>query len=70
MTQAEIETWFVKFKLNFIAKLENYINLEKDNYLILDECYKFIKQIDDLDFNFDSSSTKEQRVEPLKEFWE
>lgn len=44
--------------------------INKSQEISNDEFQNALDEIDKLDFNFDSTKTNNERVEPLKEFWD
>jgi phosphatidate phosphatase PAH1 len=57
--------------LNQSVKKENIEFLKQnDKEINGDEYQHALQEIDKLDFSFDSNSAKEDKIEPLKEFWD
>jgi hypothetical protein len=65
---------YLKLKEKSLNKNEQRENLESTEQIIedikSDEYQHALEQIDNLDFSFDSNSAKENKIEPLKEFWD
>jgi hypothetical protein len=65
---------YLKLKEKSLNKNEQRENLESTEQIIedikSDEYQHALDQIDNLDFSFDSNSAKENKIEPLKEFWD
>lgn len=57
--------------LNESSKKENIESTKQsDEKINSDNSQNVYEQIDNSDFSFDSNSTREEKIEPLKEFWD
>jgi phosphatidate phosphatase PAH1 len=57
--------------LNQYVKKENIESRKQNDVKInSDEYQHALEEIDKLEFSFDSNSAKEDKIEPLKEFWD
>lgn len=57
--------------LNQYVKKENIESTKQnDEQINSDEYQHALEEIDKLEFSFDSNSPKEDKIEPLKEFWD
>ena len=53
-----------------IPENNNYQNIDDKEEIGSKELQSTFDQIDNSDFNFDSSKANEDKIEPLKEFWD
>ena len=53
-----------------IPENNNYQNIDDKEEIGSKELQSTLDQIDNSDFNFDSSKANEDKIEPLKEFWD
>ena len=53
-----------------IPENNNYQNIDDKEEIGSNELQSTFDQIDNSDFNFDSSKANEDKIEPLKEFWD
>ena len=53
-----------------IPENNNYQNIDDKEKIGSKELQSTLDQIDNSDFNFDSSKANEDKIEPLKEFWD
>ncbi|MBU0923620.1 hypothetical protein KKG81_01935 [bacterium] len=57
--------------LNQYVKKDNIESIKQnDEQINSDEYQHALEEIDKLEFSFDSNSAKEDKIEPLKEFWD
>ena len=57
--------------LNQYVKKDNIESTKQnDEQINSDEYQHALEEIDKLEFSFDSNSAKEDKIEPLKEFWD